>query len=477
MNKHLKAPLFDTLYEYSKLDTYSFDVPGHKMGLYSNRMSDLLGEAIKMDVNSMEELDLLYKPVSIIKEAQELMADAYGVDQSYFLVNGTTIGILAMISASIKPNEKILLPRNIHKSVISAIILTGAIPIFIEPELDNDLMIMNGISIEDIKAKYIEHPDLKAILLLVPTYFGILSDIRSILKFCKDNKIISLVDMAHGAHLRFFDQFKDIYSADLIAVSTHKTLGSMSQTSVLLHNYGLISYEEVMKALTLYQTTSASYLLMASLDETRRDIMINKLSLFNEVKEKVIKIRKEINKIDKISCIDESYLINEYRCELDPFKLTIKVNELGLSGFEVYKILKKEYNIQMELAETYTILAIISIADNDQTLQALIAALKDISKRYNKNEIFKVKMALHEKLEMKMSPKDAFHKNKKRVLINESLNKISGNSIMIYPPGIPICLPGEVIDQNVIDMLNFYQGQTIFTISENGEDYIEIVEE
>lgn len=474
---HNNAPLFDTLLEYSKRDVTAFDVPGHKQGLYSNRFIDMMGELKRLDVNSMPELDLLSKPTTIIKEAQDLFADAYNVDNSFFLINGTTIGILAMISASVKKGDKIIVPRNVHKSVISALTLSGAIPIYVQPDYDSEYAIMNAVDSKQIIAKIESEKDVKAVLLVIPTYFGVIGDYENLISYCRERNIATLIDMAHGSHLKFCGDYDEYFKADLIAISTHKTLGSMSQSSVLLHNNGVVDKQAVTEALLLYTSTSASYLLMASIDEVRRDVMVNKLGVFSELTKTVRSIKDELNSIKGISCIDKEYCSCDTRYKLDPFKLTIKINELGLNGFEVYKMLKERFDIQIELAESYTILALVSLADSYETLSRLVEALKKISDEYYGREVFKIETLQTSELQMKLTPNQAYNSKKKKVLLKESINKVSGGTIMIYPPGIPICLPGEVINKSVVDLLEFYKKQTIFTFSGSEKDLVDIIVE
>lgn len=474
---HNRAPIFDALVEYAKRDITAFDVPGHKQGLYTNRFIEMMGSLKKLDVNSMPELDLLSKPTTIIKEAQELFADAYNVDNSFFLVNGTTLGILAMISASVKKGDKIIVPRNAHKSIISALTLTGAVPIFIQPDYDSEYAIMNGVESKTIIEKIESEKDIKAVLLIVPTYFGIIGDYIDLIKYCKERKIATLVDMAHGSHLKFCKDFDEYFQADLIAISTHKTLGSMSQSSVLLHNEGTIESTSVMEALLLYTSTSASYLLMASIDEVRRDVVINRLGDFEKLKNIVVKVKDEINNIDGIVCINESYCNSSTRYKLDPFKLIIRINDLGLNGFEVYKILKERFDIQIELAESYTILALVSLADSYETLKRLVDALKVISAENYGSKKFEISHISTSELQMKLTPNQAYNSKKEKILLKDSLNRISGSTIMIYPPGIPICMPGEIINASVIELLEFYKNQTIFTFSGSEGDYIDIIVE
>ena len=242
-----KTPLFDALKNYHTTGVVSFDVPGHKKR-FQNEFSEYIGQRIiELDTNSMKELDILNNPTGVIREAHQLMADAYCADEAFFLVNGTTSGIQTMVMSACNPGDKIILPRNVHKSAINALILSGATPVYIDPEIDETLGISLGVDIEKIKEAVIKNGDIKAILIINPTYYGAVSDLEGIIKYCHKKEIIVLVDEAHGAHFPFHDKFPKnamFLGADMSAVSIHKTGGSLTQSSVLLLNYGFIDHQK-----------------------------------------------------------------------------------------------------------------------------------------------------------------------------------------------------------------------------------------
>ncbi len=479
---HEKTPLFNALKNYIDTHPTPFDVPGHKMGNSTNIMKDYLGEkTFQMDVNSMSELDLLSDPNTVIKEAQDLYADAYCCEEAYFLVNGTSVGVQAMIMATCNPFDKIILPRNVHKSVINAIIMSGVIPIFIEPEIDSVLGIANGISLSSIKEKILENHDIKAIFLINPTYFGICCDLSGIVKYAHDKDILVLVDEAHGAHFPFHVDFPISAmeaGADLAAVSIHKTGGSLTQSSVLLQQGNLVDKNRIMTVLNLLQSTSASYLLMASLDVARHHLVIDGPKKFDELLTNVVKARTLLNEIPFIKVLDRSYLINEFRYDLDEMKLVIQVNELGFLGFEIYDLLKAEYNIQMELAEAHVTMAIISIGDDLDSITKLVDAIKDISIRFygEKPPIEIPSLLMHNPI-LKIAPRQAFYSRAVDVNIADAVGKISASSIMIYPPGIPLVIPGEIISKEIIKHYYFYLNNGGITINENDKEKIKVLEE
>jgi arginine decarboxylase len=224
----------------------------------------------------MKELDILNNPTGVIREAHQLIADAYFADEAFFLVNGTTSGIQTMVMSSCNPGDKIILPRNVHKSVINALILSGATPVYIDPEVDETLGISLGISLEKIKEAVTKDSDIKVVFIINPTYYGAVSDLKEIIKFCHKKNIVVLVDEARGVHFPFHKTFPKnamTLGADMSAVSIHKTGGSLTQSSVLFLNHGRIKQERVKNMLNLTQTTSASYLLMTSLDVARKTLV------------------------------------------------------------------------------------------------------------------------------------------------------------------------------------------------------------
>lgn len=477
---HNKSPLVERLIEYSQTSVTPFDVPGHKMGRYKNKFYNYLGEhVVKMDVNSMPELDLLCSPDGVIKEAQDLMADAYGADYAYFLVNGSSVGCTAMLLAALKPHEEVLVPRNIHRSVISGLCLCGAKPIYVMPEIDHNYNIANAVSFKEYKDAIDNNPNVKAIFLINPTYFGVIGEIEKIISYAKSKDLIVLVDQAHGAHFPFYEQTKEFNAvtlgADLIVVSTHKTLGSLTQSSVLLHNSGKISNSIINRTLNMLQTTSANYLLMASLDGVRHDIMTRPKEFFENSVNITNYAKKKITEMGGYVVLGDD-IINENNIALDPLKIAIKVNEIGLNGFEVYNLLKKECNIQLELAEIHTVLAIVSVGDTLDTIEQLIKGLKHIKDKYQK-ERFQLDISLFENIVTGCTPKEAFFGHHTAVNIDDAIGKISANSIMIYPPGIPLVVPGEIITKELIELYKFYVEQGNFTLSDNGSRLIDILEE
>ncbi len=479
-NKH---PLFDALVNYVLSDVVPFDVPGHKMGRGIHpKLKDFIGEnVLKMDVNSSPSLDILSNPEGVIYEAEQLAAKLYKADNAFFLVNGSTSGVQNMMMAVLRPNDKVLIPRNIHKSAINGLILTGAIPIFLHPEIEPNLGFAVGVSVKHTKEMIDKHSDAKAIMLLNPTYYGFTGGIKEIVEYAHQKNMIVMVDESHGSHFVFNNQF-GISSmeagADLATISMHKTGGSFTQSSILLHQGSRISYKQVRSAINVLQTSSASYLLMVSLDMARHQLA-NNPQLIDKLLELSIWATNEINKIPGLRAMSDHYSIHKEIFLHDISKLLIDVHKIGLSGHEAYEILRNEYGIQCEVGETNIVLAILSIGDNYETVNALIDALKDLSIKHKKTVKKQfIKRILFQPI-LKKSPREAFFSKTEYVSIEHAIGKISADQIMIYPPGIPLLVPGEEINEEILNEFQrlHKQGNIVLGSINNGNVLIKVLKE
>jgi len=452
-----RAPLFEAMKEYHKKNVIPFDVPGHKHGIGIKEMTDYFGSTmLELDVNAMKCLDNICNPIGVIKEAEELAARAYGAKHAFFLVNGTTSGVQTMIMSVCSPGDKIILPRNAHKSATTALILSGAVPVYIQPEINEDLGIAMGVSLNNVKMAVAEHPDAKAIFLINPTYYGATSDLKSIVHIAHENGMAVLIDEAHGAHMRFHDDLPleamDV-GVDMCAVSTHKTGGSLTQSSLLLLNEGFVDAKTVKTTLNLTQTTSASYLLMGSIDIARKQLAIKGEEMLENALQLARWAREEINKVPGLYAFGKELIGTPGVFNFDETKLGVNVRKLGLSGFEVYDILRDEYNVQTELGDMYNILAIVSLGDTEESVGALVNALKDIYK-YKKEIGIRDKTEILRNPEVIVSPRDAYYSRKKVIRFEAAEGEVSGESIMAYPPGIPVVTPGERITKEMIEYVN-----------------------
>lgn len=464
MNKNgqERTPLFDALKKYADSDVITFAVPGHKNGEGIKELREYFGEKVLMvDVNGMEGLDYACNPNGVIKEAEQLLANAYKAQKAFFLVNGTTQGVQTMILSTCKAGDKIIVPRNAHKSTFTGIILSGAIPEYIQPEINHDLGIAMGISFEKTKEVIKNNLDAKSICLLNPTYYGIVSDLKSIIRAAHREGIHVIVDEAHGAHMTFHNDFPLTameVGADMSSISMHKTCGAMTQASALLIRENGVSYQTVREFLNLTHTTSASYILMSSLDVARKQISTKGEELLEETLYLSRYAREEINKIPGLYAFGKELIGSPGCFDFDETKLGINVRNLGVSGFEMERILRNEYNIVIELGDLYNILLLITIGDTRKKINYLIDSLKDISKKRNINEQ-KLEVVTPPNPIVIVAPRDAFYSKKRFVKLEESIGEVSGETVMTYPPGIPVVCPGEKITKEVVEYINILKQQ------------------
>ena len=450
-----EAPVLEAMKQHLQNRVVPFDVPGHKGGRGTRELTDFLGlSCLKADVNSMKPLDNLCHPVSVIKNAQELAAEAFGAENAFFVVNGTTGSVQAMIMAACKAGEKIIMPRNVHRSAINALVVNGAIPVYVNPGTNKRLGIPLGMSVENVRKAIRENPDAKAVLINNPTYYGVCSDLREIVKLAHENGMLALVDEAHGTHFYFGENMPVsgmAAGADMAAVSMHKTGGSLTQSSLLLCGKN-VSAGYIRQIINLTQTTSGSYLLIASLDIARKNLALNGREIFRKTVQYAEYARSEINKLGGYYAFGSELCGSDSFFSFDPTKLSIHTRDIGLAGIEVYDILRDEYNIQIEFGDIGNVLAIISAGDRALEIERLISSLYEIKRLYSKD---KAGMFDHEYIDPKviMPPQSAFYGDKKSVPITESGGYICGEFVMCYPPGIPILAPGEKITGDIINYI------------------------
>lgn len=453
-----KTPLFSALQVHAAKKPWQFHIPGHKTGKAMDaEFRRFVGDSVlSIDLINIGPLDDLMHPTGIIKEAQELAAEAFGADRTFFSVQGTSGAIMAMIMAVVGPGDEILVPRNIHKSVLTAIILAGAKPYFLQPEVDLHLGIAHGVRVETVAAGLSAHPRVKAVLLINPTYFGVATDLVSIVNLAHERGVAVLVDEAHGVHTHFHERLP--LSAmeagcDLAATSVHKLGGSLTQSSVLNVKEGLVRARHVHSILSMLTTTSTSYLLMASLDAARRQLAVKGHDLLDKAINLAISARYRINEIPGLYCFGKEILQSSATFSFDPLKLTIHVADLGLTGYEVELILREQFTIEVELSDLYNILCIISFGDDDQSVDTLVDALRQIAVRELPQVREKHPVVVPSTPRLAMSPRDAFYAKTEVVALDHAIGRTIADMIMVYPPGIPILLPGEVITQDNVSYI------------------------
>ncbi|MDD5950744.1 MAG: aminotransferase class I/II-fold pyridoxal phosphate-dependent enzyme [Bacteroidales bacterium] len=451
-----KAPVYEALTEFRRNRVVPFDVPGHKRGRGNPELVKLLGkQCVELDVNSMKPLDNLCHPISVIKEAEELAAEAFGAAKAFLMVGGTTSAVQTMVLTACKSGEKIILPRNVHRSVINALVINGATPIYVNPDVDKKLGIALGMKISQVEKAIEENPDAVAILVNNPTYYGICSNLKKIVEIAHAHNMLVLVDEAHGTHFYFGENMPIsamAAGADMSSVSMHKSGGSLTQSSFLLAGPN-VSPGYIRQVINLTQTTSASYLLMASLDISRRNLALKGKEAFAMVSSIAEYARKEINKIGGYYAYGKELINGDSIYDFDTTKLTVFTLDIGLAGIEVYDLLRDEYDIQLELGDIGNVLAYISIGDRMREVERLVSALYDIKRLYSKD---RSGLFDHEYINplVVLTPKEAFYADKEEMIpIKETVGRICTEFVMSYPPGIPILAPGERITQEIIDYI------------------------
>ena len=453
---------------YREEGALAFHTPGHKQGLGAHALlRELVTEAgLREEVSLMEELDDLHEPTGCIEEAQDLAAALYGADAAFFAVNGTTGAIHAMLVAALSPGDAVLVPRNVHRSVFGGLVLSDAHPLYIEPVVDEALGIAHGLSTEAVREACRLHPEAKALLLVSPTYYGVASDVRAIAEIVHEAGMALLVDEAHGAHLAFSDDLPEsaiATGADLVAQSTHKLLGAMTQASLLLLREGRIEKERVQRAMSLLTSTSPNYLLLASLDIARLQMAEVGAAHLARAVGLARNLRREVNATPGLFSFGEERMGGAGAFALDPLKLTVTVTGLGLTGAEAAHILRHEHKIEAELFDAQNVLFLLTYADTEESAGRLLAALRSLAQRQTAQAATaaaaaiavpdggkaQVTVRLPAAPPVAIPPREAFYRRSVPCRLREAAGRIAAETIAFYPPGIPVICTGEVFTAEV----------------------------
>ena len=458
---HSRAPIYEALERFRQMRVVPFDVPGHKHGRGNPELTAFLGQkCLDVDVNSMKPLDNLCHPVSVIREAEELAAEAFGASHAFLMVGGTTSSVQSMVLTACKRGDEIILPRNVHRSVINALVLCGAVPVYVNPEVDQRLGISLGMTREAVQKAIREHPKAVAVLVNNPTYYGICSDLRAIVNMAYAAGMLCLADEAHGTHF-YFGNGLPISAmeagADMASVSMHKSGGSLTQSSLLLTGPN-VHAGYVRQIINLTQTTSGSYLLMSSLDISRRNLALRGRQVFHQVADMAEYAREEINAIGGYYAFGRELRNGDSVFDFDATKLSVHTLDIGLAGIEVYDILRDEYDIQIEFGDIGNILAYLSIGDRPQELERLVSALAEIRRRYQKDGSGLLKQEYIDPIVV-TSPQEAFYAQKVSLPLRQAEGHVCSEFVMCYPPGIPILAPGERITAEILDYIEYAKGK------------------
>ncbi|MEB3197144.1 MAG: aminotransferase class I/II-fold pyridoxal phosphate-dependent enzyme [Candidatus Sericytochromatia bacterium] len=462
--RQARAPLFEAMRDYAQKDMSAFHTPGHKQGRGADpEFRALVGDGmLRMDLCELPEVDNLHDPDGVIKDAQELAAEAYGAEHSFFLVNGSTTGNNVMVMTVCDPGDQIILPRNAHKSMLGGTILSGARPCWMQPSWDDDLCVAHGVTPEEVEAALRAYPEAKGLCLVHPTYFGGVADLRRIADLCHAHGKPLLVDEAHGPHFHFHEGLPVSAieaGADMVVQSTHKIISGMTQASMLHVQGRRVNVNRVRNVLQLIQSTSPNYVLMASLDTARRQMAMSGHAMLGETVRLAETARARLNEIPGI------YAFGRERCapgglhDLDVTKLTINVTGLGMTGFMALDVLNQEFNVQSEMATLHNVLLIVTLGNDQRDLDRVVDAFRVLSERAQRwntmgTSALPTSLPMPSGLpEQALTPREAFFATTEIVPFDTSMGRVCAEFVAPYPPGIPILAPGEVISAEAIEYL------------------------
>lgn len=456
---HRRTPLFSALQQHAEKNPLQFHIPGHKKGVGMDpEFREFIGDnALSIDLINIAPLDDLHQPAGVIEEAQQLAADAFGADHTFFSVQGTSGAIMTMIMSVCSEGDKIIVPRNVHKSIMAGIIFAGAKPVFISPVQDRNLGIDHGITTRAVRKALQLHPDAKAVLVINPTYYGVCTHLQEIVDLVHSYDIPVLVDEAHGVLIHFHDRLPLSAmqaGADMAATSVHKLGGSLTQSSVLNVQGPRVNTKRIQTIMSMLTTTSTSYILLASLDTARRQLATQGTQIAERALQLADYTRAEINRIPGLYCFGEEILGEEATFAYDATKITVHVRHLGLTGYDVENWLRDRYNLEVELSDMYNILCLITPGDTLDNVEMLIAALKQLASEHEQvSTPQELMIEIPDIPQLSLSPRDAFYGETEVVPFKQAAGRIIAEFIYVYPPGIPILLPGEVITQSNIDYI------------------------
>lgn len=450
--KDWNVPLYRAVRKYSDSDPTPFHMPGHKLG--KGLPQEFLQDIAKLDITEIQGTDNLHYPKGPIKEAQILAAEAYGAKYTYFLVNGSTCGVMATILTLCSPGDEIIVGRDCHKSVLNGIILAGAHPVYITPEFNYDFGISTVITPSAVKEALDKHPDAVGVFITRPNYYGICCDIEGISKVVHSHKKILAVDEAHGAHLSFSEKLPGSAvksGADICVQSAHKTLPAFTQGAYLHVGSAEVDLQRLEFNLRILQTTSPSYIIMVMLDIARETMVRDGKELIDGLLHRVRAFRESMNKIENIRMLSKDNICSGMH---DETRIVINFRKLGKTGFEIEEILRNKYNIQVEMADFYNIVCIATIADNKDNFEKLCHSILEIDKRYKgfpylSDNIIREMEIPHQVLE----PKDAVRASGVMVPLDRAAGRICRETITPYPPGIPVICPGEIISTDTAEYI------------------------
>ena len=464
-----KTPYFQALLDYVDSGVLPFHTPGHVQGNGLDlAFREFVGDNIcAIDLTPMPGIDDLLQPLEAIKEAQELAAEAWGADNTFFLINGSTSGNQCMMMAAANPGDVIAVPRNSHKSMLGGLVMSGAVPVYMQPEVDEELHMDHCVTPETVARTLAEHPEVTAVYIVSPTYYGVAADLAAIEKIAHDAGKLLLVDEAWGPHFHFHPELPlsaTAAGADLCINSTHKMLSAFSQCAMLHQKGERVRLDRLKAVLKMFLSTSPNLPMIASLDVARKQMATEGTALLSRTIELARETRRRINRIDGLYCLGEDARGKHGIFDLDPTKIAVTVKELGYTGYEASEILRHRYNIQVELADLFNVVALVTIGTTPEAADRLATAFEEMARDDRPVDMYAPSGILERRLNrgnyrlpkippMRMSPREAFLADAEFVAFKESKGRICAETIAPYPPGIPVIAPGEEITADLIAYL------------------------
>jgi arginine decarboxylase len=483
-----RAPIYETLTTYARSGMYGFHTPGHKSGRFAPpELVELVGKSgLTLDLPAMTATDNTFHPTGCVRDAQRLAADLFGAGDTFFLSAGSTLGVAAALLAAVLPGGTVAMPRNVHRSVVAGMVLSGARPRFVPHDVLPECGAL-GVSPEEVAAALDADPQLAAVLVTRPSYYGLARELTAVAEVCHARRVPLIVDEAHGGHLRFLPQVRAASraapgsgpprlggptpalaaGADLVVQSCHKTLGSLVGSAQLhVGRNSLVAAKQVQHALNFLQTTSPSYLLLASLDVMRRWLWREGEALFAAAVEDACELAAAIDAMPGLKVFDVS---NDPRLadhQQDPLRLVVNVSGAGWSGYEVERYLRNEFRVEDEMADWFNVVYVLSPHDDPQAKQRLLSGLRAVSERRRESRVESPESEFrHSSLDPRhstllqppipplvMSPRDAALAPQTTISLDAATGRTCAEMVMFYPPGIPLLIPGEVVSQETLDV-------------------------
>ncbi len=500
----MEQPILSGLTAYNTEGCYPWHMPGHKRRL-NTIFPDIVENPFSIDVTEVGDLDEFHDPHGIISEAMNRAAEVYGSHKSYYLVNGSTCGIMAALSAVCRPGDKLIVARNCHKSVYNAIRLLQLRPIYIMPEWNEKLGMFGGVSPEQVRKMVKQYTDAKCVILVSPTYEGVVSDVEKIAKIVHKAGVPLIVDEAHGAHFEFMSNVNETISttnyknipnpairlgADIVIESLHKTLPAMTQCAILHEKSNIVDTERLEEYLSIYQSTSPSYVFLATTEACIEKMNYERDGLFIIYKELLSEYRKRFAQLSHIHLVEESDFKKQSACGYDDGKLVFSVKDCGyerdgeiiaMTGTKLGTILQEEYGQMMEMAAGNYVIAMTSVADSKEAFESLYLAMESIDAQLTDVEQSADTILYKTLPEHKMNIAEAREHKRVDILFEDAIGKISGSYIYVYPPGIPIVTPGEVLSLDVMQEIKAAMDSDLnikgITMDEKGRSYVNVIRE